>query len=135
MTLYPSIGAETVENTRKLMALSGKVRPHDPKVPLPTVTSPSLSGKRQQPMSPRHVRPSVRLSAESSSVVSLSNIAHRKPSHTGKNFSAFSCCCLLVMQMTVPVFELLFFFNSILARGDFCRLLMTFANSLDPDQD
>ena len=26
-------------------------------------------------------------------------------------------------------------FNSFLANGDFCRLLLTFANSLDPDQD
>ena len=25
--------------------------------------------------------------------------------------------------------------NSLLASGDFCRLLMIFANSLDPDQD
>ena len=84
-TFGPSLGAETVENTRKLMALSGKVRPHDSKVPLPHITSPSLSGKRP-PVSPRHVRPSVHLSAESSSVVSLSNIAHRKPSHAGKDF-------------------------------------------------
>ena len=26
-------------------------------------------------------------------------------------------------------------FNSFLTSGDFCRLLITFANSLDPDQD
>ena len=26
-------------------------------------------------------------------------------------------------------------YNSFLARGDFCRLLLNFANSLDPDQD
>ena len=26
-------------------------------------------------------------------------------------------------------------FNSFLARGDVCHLLMAFANSLDPDQD
>ena len=26
-------------------------------------------------------------------------------------------------------------FNSFLASGDFCRLLITFANSLDKDQD
>ena len=26
-------------------------------------------------------------------------------------------------------------FNSLAANGDFCRLLITFANSLDPDQD
>ena len=25
--------------------------------------------------------------------------------------------------------------NSVLASGDFCRLLITFANNLDPDQD
>ena len=29
----------------------------------------------------------------------------------------------------------LYQFNSYLASGDFCRLLITFANSLDPDQD
>ena len=66
------------------MALSGKTRPHDSKVPLPPLTSPNLSGGRRLPMSPRHMRPSVHLSAESSSVVSLSNIANRKPSRTGK---------------------------------------------------
>ena len=27
-----------------------------------------------------------------------------------------------------------FVFNSLLSRGDFCCLLITFANSLDPDQ-
>lgn len=74
-----------MENTRKLMALSGKVRPHDSKNPLPSITSPNLSSSgRRQPMSPRHSRPPVHLSAESSSVVSLSNIANRKPSRTGK---------------------------------------------------
>ncbi|KAL3876620.1 hypothetical protein ACJMK2_034439 [Sinanodonta woodiana] len=81
----PKFGAGTVENTRKLMALSDKVRPHDPKVPLPPVTSPNLSGRRP-PQSPRHVKQNpVHLSSESSSVVSLSNIAyqHRKPSRTG----------------------------------------------------
>ena len=26
-------------------------------------------------------------------------------------------------------------FNAFFGRGDFCRLLITFANSLDPDQD
>ena len=26
-------------------------------------------------------------------------------------------------------------FNSLLASGDFCRLVITFENSLDPDQD
>jgi hypothetical protein len=77
-------GAATVENTRKLMALSGKIKPHDSKNPLP-ITSPNLSsGGRRQPMSPRHARPTLHLSAESSSVISLSNIANRKPSRTGK---------------------------------------------------
>ncbi|KAL4239412.1 hypothetical protein ACF0H5_000227 [Mactra antiquata] len=79
----PKFGAETVENTFKLMALSGKVRPRDSKIPLPSITSPNLSSSgRRQPMSPRHNRPPVHLSAESSSVVSLSNIANRKPSRT-----------------------------------------------------
>ncbi|XP_060559631.1 rap guanine nucleotide exchange factor 6-like isoform X10 [Ruditapes philippinarum] len=79
----PKFGAATVENTRKLMALSGKIKPHDSKNPLP-ITSPNLSsGGRRQPMSPRHARPTLHLSAESSSVISLSNIANRKPSRTG----------------------------------------------------
>ena len=30
--------------------------------------------------------------------------------------------------------QVCFVFNSLLARGDFCCLLITFANSLDPDQ-
>lgn len=87
-------GAGTVENTRKLMALSGKVKPHDSKTPLPTLTSPNLSGGRRQPISPRHSRPPVHLTAESSSVVSLSNIANRKPSRTGKpvNSTCFGFC-------------------------------------------
>lgn len=85
MLFFPSLGAETVENTRKLMALSGKVKPHDSKNPLPSLTSPNLSSAcRRQPMSPRHARPPIHLTAESSSVISLSNIANRKPSRTGK---------------------------------------------------
>ncbi|XP_052780922.1 rap guanine nucleotide exchange factor 6-like isoform X6 [Mya arenaria] len=79
----PKFGAANVENTRKLMALSGKVKTHDSKNPLTSITSPNLSGVRRQPMSPRHSRPPVLLTSESSSVVSLSNIAHRKPSRTG----------------------------------------------------
>lgn len=89
-------GAETVENTRKLMALSGKVKPHDSKIPLLTLTSPNLSGGRRQPISPRHSRPPVHLTAESSSVVSLSNIANRKPSRTGKPVN--STCLVFVLQ-------------------------------------
>ena len=30
--------------------------------------------------------------------------------------------------------QVCFVFNSLLSRGDFCCLLITFANSLDPDQ-
>ncbi|XP_052266467.1 rap guanine nucleotide exchange factor 6-like isoform X4 [Dreissena polymorpha] len=77
----PKFGAETVEHTHKLMALSGKVKPHESKIPH-SLTSPNLSGGRRQPMSPRHSRPPVHLTTESSSVVSLSNIANRKPSRT-----------------------------------------------------
>ena len=35
----------------------------------------------------------------------------------------------------IPVFQKMNCFDSFLASGDFCLLLKTFANSLDPDQD
>ncbi|XP_048248295.1 rap guanine nucleotide exchange factor 6-like isoform X4 [Haliotis rufescens] len=78
----PKFGAESPGAVRKIMALTDKVRPHNPKIPLPPVTSP-LSGRRQT--SPRHARAMqhVHLSSESSSVVSLSNMHIRKPSRTG----------------------------------------------------
>ena len=45
------------------------------------------------------------------------------------NFSSnFKTCSMLTKYKQ---FQL----NSFLASGDFCRLLITFANSLDPDQD
>ena len=37
--------------------------------------------------------------------------------------------------MEVQHHQLVTCFNSFLARGDFCCLLITLANSLDPDQD
>ncbi|XP_069123811.1 rap guanine nucleotide exchange factor 6-like isoform X6 [Argopecten irradians] len=82
----PKFGAESPEAIRKLMGLTDKVRPHNSKHSLPsapTLTSP-MSGRRQ-PTSPRHARPlpALHLSPESSSVVSLSNIALRKPSRNG----------------------------------------------------
>ena len=45
--------------------------------------------------------------------------------------------CLTVIFAWAPFFPLqkAIRFNSFLASGDFCRLLITFANSLDPDQD
>ncbi|XP_021348179.1 rap guanine nucleotide exchange factor 2-like isoform X4 [Mizuhopecten yessoensis] len=82
----PKFGAESPEAIRKLMGLTDKVRPHNSKHSLPSapnLTSP-MSGRRQ-PTSPRHARPipALHLSPESSSVVSLSNIALRKPSRNG----------------------------------------------------
>ena len=35
----------------------------------------------------------------------------------------------------LTVASLFYMLDSFLASGDFCRLLITFANSLDPDQD
>lgn len=94
MAFSPPTGAESPGAVRKIMALSDKVRPHNPKIPVPSVTSPG-QGRRTGPSSPRHVHgpshpmmqsrmPPVRLTQESSSVVSLSNIPLRKPIRTGK---------------------------------------------------
>ena len=108
-------GAQTVENTRKLMALSGKVKPHDSKTTLPALTSPNLSGGRRQPISPRHVRQPVHLTAESSSVVSLSNIANRKPSRTGKPKGTYCFTFYRRKHIMVLLFSLLyiwFFYSS-----------------------
>ena len=33
------------------------------------------------------------------------------------------------------LFSLMWFFDSFLANGDFCRLLLSFANNLEPDHD
>lgn len=80
----PMLGAASPEAVRKLMSLTDKVRPHNPKHPMPPVGSP-FQGRR--PTSPRYSnsRPlAVHLSPESSSVVSLSNLGFRKPSRTGK---------------------------------------------------
>ena len=42
---------------------------------------------------------------------------------------------LLEMIYSLDVDTLIFIFCSVLASGDFCRLQMAVANSLDPDQD
>ncbi|ESO87121.1 hypothetical protein LOTGIDRAFT_154612, partial [Lottia gigantea] len=77
VNLGPKFGTASPERVRKLMALSDKVRPHNPKIPVPTVTSP-INGRRHG--SPRHARAlPVNLSVESSSVSGIS----RKPSRTG----------------------------------------------------
>lgn len=90
--LLPS-GAESPQAIQKLMGLSTSVKPHKshyPHTPAPSgVTSPSLSSGRRPPTSPRHSAAlrshPVHLSPESSSVVSLSNIAnYRRPQRTGK---------------------------------------------------
>ena len=89
--MFPPPGAESPDAVRKLMSLSDKVRPHNSKQnPLPPAshvpvlrsnTVPGVGG-RLAPVSPRQLRvPAVHLTAESSSVVSLSGIAFRK-NHT-----------------------------------------------------
>ena len=85
------------------MSLSDKVRPHNSKQnPLPPAshvpvlrsnTVPGVGG-RLTPVSPRQLRvPAVHLTAESSSVVSLSGIAFRK-NHTSGILSG-SCCVFI----------------------------------------
>lgn len=76
-------GSESPEAVRKLLALSNKVRPHNPKQhhPPTPLTSPITP---RRPTSPRQTRSvPVLLSHESSSVNSMSNLT-RKPSRTGK---------------------------------------------------
>ena len=85
------------------MALTDKVRPHNPKIPVPSVTSPGAG--RRGPSSPRHAPGMghplaqsrllpVRLTHESSSVVSLGHMLPRKPIRTGKTSSLI---CLLLL--------------------------------------
>ena len=57
-----------------------------------------------------------------------------------KNFHYFSCKKVshieLCLSLKTPDYlNMKIALNSILASGDFCHLLITFANSLDPDQD
>eukprot|EP00106_Octopus_bimaculoides_P019406 XP_014786848.1 PREDICTED: rap guanine nucleotide exchange factor 2-like isoform X2 [Octopus bimaculoides] len=78
----PKFGSESPEAVRKLLALSNKVRPHNPKQhhPPTPLTSPITP---RRPTSPRQTRSvPVLLSHESSSVNSMSNLT-RKPSRTG----------------------------------------------------
>ncbi|XP_061196457.1 rap guanine nucleotide exchange factor 2-like isoform X3 [Saccostrea echinata] len=94
----PKFGAESPQAIQKLMGLSASVKPHKSHYPLPPapsgVTSPSLSSGRRPPTSPRHSAAlrshPVHLSPESSSVVSLSNIAYRRPKRTGSQTSQTS---------------------------------------------
>ena len=91
--VFPPPGAESPDAVRKLMSLSDKVRPHNSKQnPLPPTSHvPVLrsntvpgAGGRLAPVSPRQLRvPAVHLTAESSSVVSLSGIAFRKTHTSG----------------------------------------------------
>ncbi|KAL5018416.1 hypothetical protein ScPMuIL_004138 [Solemya velum] len=100
----PKFGAASPEAVRKLMALSDKVRPHNSKYPLPSVVSPTLG--RRPPTSPRHLRNlPVHLSSESSSVVSLSNIALRKPMRTGSMGSTDSTSPTSSVGSTQPQFD------------------------------
>ncbi|XP_076458916.1 rap guanine nucleotide exchange factor 2-like isoform X3 [Babylonia areolata] len=92
----PKFGTESPGAVRKIMALTDKVRPHNPKVPVPSVVSPATG--RRGPPSPRHgpgpgpgpVQPPshnrllpVRLTHESSSVLGLGHNPPRKPIRTG----------------------------------------------------
>ncbi|KAI0240211.1 hypothetical protein LSAT2_009081, partial [Lamellibrachia satsuma] len=87
------LGAESPDAVRKLMSLSDKVRPHNSKqnplpptshVPVLRANTVPVVGGRMAPVSPRQLRvPAMHLTAESSSVLSLSNIAFRKPHHSG----------------------------------------------------
>ncbi|KAL8569549.1 hypothetical protein ACOMHN_002095 [Nucella lapillus] len=52
MPVGPKFGTESPGAVRKIMALTDKVRPHNPKVPVPSVVSPGLG--RRGPPSPRH---------------------------------------------------------------------------------
>ncbi|XP_078318508.1 rap guanine nucleotide exchange factor 2-like isoform X9 [Crassostrea virginica] len=94
----PKFGAESPQAIQKLMGLSASVKPHKSHYPLPPapsgVNSPSVSSGRRPPTSPRHSAAlrshPVHLSPESSSVVSLSNIACRRPQRTGSQTSQSS---------------------------------------------
>lgn len=123
--LFPLAGTESPGAVRKIMALTDKVRPHNPKIPVPPVTSPGAG--RRGPSSPRHApgvgHPlaqgrllPVRLTHESSSVISVGNMPPRKPIRTGKSsatdlsylsvclftlgvaFSPLSSCLLFIQQ-------------------------------------
>ena len=49
-------------------------------------------------------------------------------------FSCFSHCPLAIHIFLVPLNCPLVLFKSVSPSGDFCHLLLTFANKLDPDQ-
>ncbi|KAL8565056.1 hypothetical protein ACOMHN_003432 [Nucella lapillus] len=95
----PKFGTESPGAVRKILALTDKVRPHNPKVPVPAATSP----RRQGPPSPRHVPWSgsgqggqcrllpVRLTQESSSVSRVLNCPPRRPTHAGSVGSMELC--------------------------------------------
>ncbi|XP_064621148.1 rap guanine nucleotide exchange factor 6-like isoform X4 [Lineus longissimus] len=89
----PKFGASSPEAVRKLMSLSGKSRPLNPKhAYLPPPSSPNIP-RRQGQLGPQgsprqvlphpHPHPSIHLSPESSSVVSLSSMALRKSKTSG----------------------------------------------------
>ncbi|XP_076440019.1 rap guanine nucleotide exchange factor 2-like [Babylonia areolata] len=94
----PKFGTESPGAVRKIMALTDKVRPHNPKVPVPAVTSP----RRQGPPSPRQApwaggpAPQcrllpVRLTQESSSVSSVLSNPPRRSGHAGSVGSIEQC--------------------------------------------
>ena len=88
-----STGTESPQAVRKLMSLSEKVRPHNPKQHhLPghhTLNMPGTShspGGTRRPLSPRHNRApgAVHLSTESSSLVNLGTMTLRKSTTASK---------------------------------------------------
>ncbi|BFZ17836.1 hypothetical protein BsWGS_20875 [Bradybaena similaris] len=80
--LGPKFGAESPGAVRKLMALSDKVKPHDPRIPVGKLASP-VSNRRPAPKSPR-IGPSrpipVNLTPESSC---LGQGSRKQPSRMG----------------------------------------------------
>ena len=92
--MFPLTGADEPDAVRKLMSLSEKVRPHNSKLhPLPAHRNlmPSPRTGQRPPVSPRSNRPqtAVVLSPESSSVVSLGNIALRKSNTTSTSHAKY----------------------------------------------
>ena len=92
--MFPLTGADEPDAVRKLMSLSKKVRPHNSKLhPLPAHRNlmPSPRTGQRPPVSPRSNRrqTAVVLSPESSSVVSLGNIALRKSNTTSTSHAKY----------------------------------------------
>lgn len=105
VNLNPKFGAQSPEAVRKLMSLSEKSRPHNPKHVVP---GKSPNTQRKMPsMSPRQMRQlhHAHLSPESSSVVSLSSIAMRKSNTSGSIGSAGSSSPTSSVNSHQPLYD------------------------------